>query len=92
MSKKQSYMNRKSVMTESFLNDLLKKYLPGMHGKAEQKYIKKHGAKLEKKLDRANKEIDDAVSSFEQAWKDSTGNTISLEDMDIKDIIAGKYT
>ena len=70
-------MNQKIIMTESFINNLLKKYLPGMHSKAEQKYLKKHGAKLEKKLDRVNKKIDQtnkevdvAVSEFEQAWKE----------------------
>ena len=81
-------------MNESFITDLLKKFVPGLQKKSEEKYLKSHERtlqKYEKKIQQAEDKANAAVKEFEKAFEKRTGKKLNLDDYSLADIIAGKH-
>ena len=90
MKNKKSYMNSKNVMSESFLDKVIQKLAPTLQSKAEQQYLKKKSKKLKKletELQQSEDNLNAAVAKFENAFEETTGKKIKLDDLSIEDLI-----
>ena len=96
MSKKKSYMDKKNVLKESFIDDLLNTLFPRMQKMMHKRYMNK--PKVKKKLAKYDKQLKDiakrkkvVTKDFEKAFEKETGKQIKLGDLSIEDILKGKH-
>ena len=64
MTKKKSYMSKSNLMTESFIDDLIKKFAPGLQKKSEKKYYKKN----KRKFDKLEKDLRQSIDKSNKSW------------------------
>ena len=86
-------MRNENVLSESFIDNLLKQLVPDLHKRAEEKYLKKKSKKLKKLEDELEKSVNRLnviKKELERGWEETTGEKIKFDDLSIEDILS-KY-
>ena len=91
MSKKSSYMNVKNIISESFIDKLVRSLIPkSVQQKITSAYLKKNKEelyKLEKELEKGVENSNKIASKFENQFKKTFGKKIKIKKRSIKDYI-----
>ena len=91
MKKKKSYMHNKNVLSESFIDNLLKQLVPGLHKRAEERYLKKKSKqlnRLETEMEKSVSKLNGIKKEIERGWEEATGEKIKFDDLSIEDILS----